>query len=135
MPMTGVREPAVSRATRNIVPSPPKTISKSTSRVSAPALGQVGALSPASAAVAASVITLRPAARIREAAWRPSGRLETLSELASSPTRLICSASFFKQRQKFPVARRSEQGRLSHSAPMQTRDGADELLEFAQHAL
>ena len=40
MPSIGVREPAISRATRSIVPSPPKTSSRSTSRASAAASGQ-----------------------------------------------------------------------------------------------
>jgi hypothetical protein len=43
------------------------------------------------------------------AALRTLSAQAALSELPTSPTRLILSACFFHQRQKFLVARRSEQ--------------------------
>src|SRR5436190_5658957 len=133
--MNGVREPAVSRATRNIVPSPPKTIIKSTFRASVVGSVQTGTLSPARAAVAASVNTARRLAPIKDAARRTSGRLEILSELAMSPTRWICSASFFNQRQKFLVSRRPQQRGLGNSTPTQVRQRAREIFDLAKHTL
>src|ERR1700709_1063528 len=60
---------------------------------------------------------------------------ETFSEFPMSPTRLILSASFFKQHQKFFVSRRPEQRRFRDPAPVQDRFPRDKLLQLAQHPL
>src|SRR5437016_3714906 len=135
MPRIGVGEPATSRATRNIVPSPPNTRIRSACCVNwrAPALPL--AFSPARSAVALSERTTRPASTIIEAAFWTAGRQATLSGLAIRPTRLILLASFFKQRQKFLVARRAEQRRFRHAQPAQGSAGGNERRQFAHHAL
>src|SRR5262245_57720619 len=117
MPTMGVGEPAVSRATRRNVPSPPKTMSRSTWRVSAAALGQGGNRNPARRAVAASASTERPVALMRDAALRTSLRLDGLSALATSPMRRIDLASLFKQHEEFLVPRWTEQGRFGDASP------------------
>src|SRR6185312_14811580 len=53
----------------------------------------------------------------------------------SRATRLILSASFFNQHQKFFITRRSQQRRFGDAAPAQSRIARDKLLQFAQHAL
>jgi len=57
-PRMGVREPAISRARRSMVPSPPNTTSKSTWRVRAAASAQTTAFKRARRAVAASLYYL-----------------------------------------------------------------------------
>ena len=106
MPRIGVAEPAMSRAARSMVPSPPKTRSKSDSR--------------ASVAVSPSTTALRPARRMSCAALRRISAQAAFSEFPISPMRLILSAYFFNQHQKFLVARRAEQRRFRHTAPVQT---------------
>src|SRR5271154_1713201 len=119
-PRIGVGEPAISRATPSIVPSPPKTKSKSTSR--------------ASDAASPSTNALRPARWMNRAALRMMAALAGLSGLPMSPMRLILSACFFNQHQKFFVARRAEQRRFRHAAPLQIILRGDKLFQFLQHA-
>src|ERR1035437_358145 len=135
MPRMGVAESLTSRATRSIVPSPPNTSSKSTSRLSAAMSGQTAALMPASCAVAGSLKTFRPAARISRAAFCTVRAKETFSEFPTSPMRLILSASFFNQCQKFFVACRAEQRRFRDAAPAQPCLLRHKFFQLAQHAL
>src|SRR5450432_2640969 len=132
IPSSGVCEPAISRAARSNVPSPPKTSNKSASRASASASGQTVPRKCASRAVAASVKISWPVARISRAALATACAQEAFPELPSRPTRLILSASFFNQHQEFFVARRAEQGGFHHAVPAQIAPPADERGQLSQ---
>src|SRR5882757_3000887 len=119
-PSIGVGEPAMSRATPSIVPSPPKTSSRSTSR--------------ASDAASPSTKALRPALWMSRTALRIVAAQAALSEFPMRPMRLILSACFFNQHQKFFVARRADERRFRHTAPGQFRLRGDEHFQFLQHA-
>src|SRR5882724_4435249 len=121
MPRMGVGEPAMSRAARSIVPSPPKTRSKSDSR--------------ASVAMSPSTTALRPVLWMSRAALRMIAAHEALSEFPMRPMRFILSACFFNQHQKFFVSRRAEQRRFRHAAPVQIILSGDKCFQFLQHAL
>src|SRR5471030_1249243 len=121
MPRIGVGDPAMSRAARSIVPSPPKTRSKSDSR--------------ASVAMSPSTMALRPALWMSRAALRIISAQEDFSEFPMRPMRFILSACFFNQHQKFFVARRSEQRRFRDAAPSQIFFRGDKYFQFFQHAL
>ena len=108
-PSSGVLTPAISRATRSIVPSPPNTMSKSTERASATGSTHVLPLILASCAVTGSVKSLRPVALMSLAARSTERPQVALSGFPMSPTRWIVSAVFFNQYKKFFVACRSEQ--------------------------
>src|SRR5437867_2175878 len=135
MPRMGVLDPAASRATRNIVPSPPKTRIRSAWRDNLRASALRTGFNPARSAVGLSLRTRRPASAIRAAAFWTAGRQSNLSALAMSPTRLILSDGFFKQRQKFLVARRAEQRRFHHAQPTELSAGGDECFQLEQDAL
>src|SRR5712691_664463 len=135
MPSSGVRDPAISRATRSIVPSPPKTMSRSTARVRAAASAHVSMSKPANLAVAASARVFRWRDWMKAAAWRTRLRAAALSALAISPMRRICSASLFNQNQEFLVAGRSQQGRFDEALPLQPRLRRDKLFQLAQDPL
>src|SRR5439155_8701871 len=115
--------------------SPPNTRIRSACCLSRRTSGLTDTFSPARSAVALSLETLRPASAINAAAFCTTARQLTFSELAMRPTRLILSAEFFKQGQKFLVAGGSEQRRFGYAAPAQRREAADELLQLAQHPL
>jgi len=87
MPSMGVREPAISRATRSMVPSPPKTRRRSTARARAAASGQTVDLKFARREVARSLKILRPAAWRSLAALVTALAQETLAEFPMIPTR------------------------------------------------
>src|SRR5437773_5717125 len=133
MPRMRVFEPATSRATRSMVPSPPNTRIKSACCRSWRASGLTATFSLARSAVALSLETLRPASAINAAAFCTAARQFTFSALAMRPTRLILSAKFFKQSEEFLVAGRSEQRRFGHAAPAQGRAAVDKRLHLAQH--
>src|SRR5207249_2458316 len=59
--------------------------------------------------------------------------LETFPEFASSPTLRILSATLFNQNQKFFVARRPQQRRLSDATPFHASDFRNELFQLFQH--
>ena len=108
MPSIGVVEPAMSRAACSMVPSPPNTSSKSTSRGERGGVGQ-------------TCVQIRPAgrfgvaenlaARALDQGARPCGAVGAagLVQIADEADALILSASFFNQHQKFFVAGRAEQ--------------------------
>ena len=127
MPRIGVREPAISRATRNMVPSPPKTSSKSTWRVSVGASGQTIAFKLASWAVALSLYSFRPATEMRRAARLTALAQETFPELPITPTRLILSAQLFNQYQEFFVDGRPQQRGFREAPPFEARLSGDEI--------
>src|ERR1035441_10548533 len=135
MPKMGVREPAISRATRSIVPSPPNTTSKSTWRARVAASAQTTAFKRASRIVAGSLYILRPAATIRLAARLTATAPETFSEFPISPTRLILSARALNQHQEFFVASGAKHRGFGDAQPPQVAAGGDELVQLAQHAL
>src|SRR5205809_6729694 len=112
MPRIGVRQPAVSRATRNIVPSPPKTSIKSVFAAKALAFEQTGVFSPTNWAVLGSVRTDRPCASMNLAACRTSMRPQVFSGFAIKPTRFIFLANFFNQNEKLFVSRGAEDMRF-----------------------
>src|SRR5436190_11039643 len=134
IPRIGVREPAISRATRSIVPSPPKTSSRSTLRQSVAASGSTQTSSFAIAAVAASAHSSRPAARMSRAALEITEAPEVFSEFPNSPTFAILSASFFNQCQEFFVAGRPKERRFGYTCPPQPVLAGDKSLQFRQHA-
>src|SRR5712692_2352821 len=135
MPSSGAPDPAISRATRSIVPSPPKTMSRSTARVRAAASAQVSTSKPANLAVAASARVLRFREWIKAAAWRTRPRAAALSALAISPMRRICSASLFNQNQEFLVAGRTQQRRIDEALPLQLWLRSDKLFQLAHDPL
>src|SRR5204862_8096620 len=105
MPTMGVFEPAISRATPSMVPSPPKTISRSAEL--------------ASLAVSSSSTAVRPDFSMRATAARTRSCEDSFSGFATSPTRVIVSANFFKQHQKFFVPGRTQQRRFGDARPTQ----------------
>src|SRR5512140_1437005 len=131
----GVCEPAISRDTRKIVPSPPNTSRRSTLRAIAAASGHVTGFSPVHSAVVTSANTLRPARATIRAASLTMEAQAAFSELPISPTRLILSASSFKQSQKFLIARRPQHRRFREPAPRDARQRFDKFLRFPQHPL
>src|SRR5206468_9067049 len=120
MPTIGVFEPAISRATRNIVPSPPNTISKS--------------VDAASFARSFSRTAVRPDFSISPMASRTNSCDVSFSGFATSPTRAIVSANFFKQHQKFFVPGRPEQRRFGDGHPAQRQLCGDKLLQLSQYS-
>ena len=134
-PKMGVREPAISRARRSIVPSPPNTTSKSTWRVRVTASAQTTAFKRATRAVAASLYILRPAAAIKRAARFTASALETFSEFPISPTRLILSARAFNQHQEFFITGGAQHRGFGDAEPPQAPASGDEQVQLAQHAL
>src|ERR1043166_1419536 len=133
MPRIGVCDPAASRAMRSMVPSPPKTIRRSTSRTRLATSGEAGPLKPASRAVATSQTAWREAAWISAAAFSTRLRHESLAVLATKPIRAIFLASFFNPHQKFLIARRPQQRRFHQPAPAQCALSRDKFLNLAQH--
>ena len=87
------------------------------------------------AAVSTSQSTSRLAARMSRAARVMASAHETLVELPISPTRLILANGFFKQHQKFLVARRPGQRRLGGAAPGERACGHQKGFQFAENAL
>src|SRR5438552_9462796 len=135
MPRIGVREPAISRATRSIVPSPPKTSSKSTWRARVAALGQTTALRRASWVVTGSLKRRRPAAVMRRAALLTTEAQETFSEFPISPTCSMLSANLFNQNKKFLIPGRACNRRLGDVAPAKAGLVSHEFFQLAQNAL
>src|SRR5881296_2794164 len=134
MPSIGVLEPAISRAMRSIVPSPPNTMSRSASLETAAASGYVGTSRPASVAVAMSVKTVRPELRINSAASCTRVRQDGFSEFAISPMRLL--PNLFNQHQKFLIPGRAEQRRFGVANPLDwSFEFLDPLTQFTQHPL
>ena len=68
------------------------------------------------------------------AALRTMSAQAAFSELPMRPMRLILSACFFNQHQKFFVAGRAEQRRFNHTAPAQAGLRGDKFAQFVQHA-
>src|SRR2546430_1828037 len=135
IPRMGVRDPAISRAARSIVPSPPNTNKRSTSRESEAASGQSTASRSAMRAVLASAYSRRPDARTSRAARATIEAEESLPELPSSPTFLILSGVFFNQGQEFFVARRPQQRGLSETFPTKRVLRGHELFECPENPL
>src|ERR1035437_4018666 len=133
-PSRGVLEPAICRAVRSIVPSPPKTSSKSDSHASSAALARISHFNFASRAVAASQMILRPARWRRRAAARTLAAQADLSALPMRPMRWKWSAFFFNQHQKFFVAGGAEQGRFKHIAPAKASLRGDKFFQLGDHA-
>src|SRR4030095_13838710 len=109
--------PAVSLATRRMVPSPPNTMRRSTSRASSDVVRQVDAFNLANSAVVLLLRTVRLAARMRVAACRTRRPTEIFSVLATRPTLRMDSPSFFNQHQEFLVPRWTDNGRLRDALP------------------
>src|ERR1043165_6439164 len=118
-----------------MVPSPPKTRSRSTARAKAAASAHTAARKPASSAVMVSLYSPRPAAVTRRAACLTAPAQETFSEFPIKPTRLILSANLFNQHQEFFVACRTQERRLRDAAPRQARLFSYEFIQLAPHPL
>jgi len=109
IPSIGVVDPATCRATRNSVPSPPTTSSKSTLFASAAMVSHESVLTRATNAVCLSVSSVRPVRVIIAAILRASGPNSGFSALPVSPIRQNVLVCFFKQHKKFFVASRAKQ--------------------------
>src|SRR5579862_4656137 len=133
-PRIGVRDPAMSRATRSIVPSPPKTRSRSTRRASAAVSALMVPLIPAHCAVTGSVWSFLPAALIKRAASLTTPAQDTFSELPTTPTRLILSPKFFKECQELSIARRSNYRGRGSADPAQFCQGVNKLSQITQYS-
>src|SRR5687767_1673534 len=118
-----------------MVPSPPKTRIRSTSRERLCTFGETSASNFPSEEVEASVQHCRPArVTSRDACLRSAG-VDSFSGLATSPIRLIFSRWLFKQDQKFLVPGRAQNGGLDRATPAKLSAIADKISKLLENPL